>query len=104
MNKENDEMLGEQLKLIFSLIIALDIGRLNEIKEKWQDDISRYEAIGTIDGHSYFDRLNDMRARYKRLSATISLIDVFMETQNNIKSNSELGESCFLNLVKERSI
>jgi len=82
--KVGDIELAEQLKLLFGFISTLNVDRLKEFKQELENQVSNYEAIGILDGHNYFRKLDDMQARHKRIISLINLIDIFKETQNKI--------------------
>lgn len=84
MIKEEDIKLAEQMNVLFSVIKALNHERLKEFEKELRDQLGNYEAIGIIDGHNYFKKVDDMRARHDRIISLINLIDTFNNTQNNI--------------------
>jgi hypothetical protein len=81
IRKLQDYELAEQIITLSTLAISMNIDRLKEFQEDYKNEISQYEAIGIIDGHEYFNKLNKMQARYKRLVALISFITVSIETE-----------------------
>jgi oligoribonuclease NrnB/cAMP/cGMP phosphodiesterase (DHH superfamily) len=84
MYKEEDIKLAEQMNVLFSVIKALNHERLKEFEKELKDQLGQYEAIGIIDGHSYFKKVDDMRARHDRVVSLIKLIDTFNNTQSKI--------------------
>jgi hypothetical protein len=69
---------------ILEIIKCMDIDTLFKQEKDMSEYISRYEAIGIIDGLAYYEKLNRLRIMYSRLCAIVHLITVFKETQGLI--------------------
>jgi len=84
MEEERVNELAEQMKILFGFLSIIKINSLREYEVILNSQIGNYEAIGILDGHNYFKKVDDMRARYERLKALINLIDTFHNTQSKI--------------------
>jgi protein-tyrosine phosphatase len=81
---DKDTELASNLNSLFEILSILDLERLKTFKLDFENNLSQYEAIGIIDGHDYFKKLGNMKARYERLKAIINLIETFYSTQEDI--------------------
>ena len=82
--KDGDLELTSNLNSLFEILSILDLERLKEFKKDFEDNLSQYEALRIIDGHDYFKKVDDMKAKHQRLKAIINLIEIFHSTQNMV--------------------
>jgi hypothetical protein len=78
----SDIELGNIIQNFAMLASMMDLTRLKEFREEFQNQISNYEAIGIVDGHFYFIHLQTIKARFQRLDALINFIEVSKETKS----------------------
>lgn len=58
---------------------------LKEIQEILRSELAGYEAIGIMDGTSYFEKVESRKAIKKRLDGLIGLMETLEETNCKIK-------------------
>ena len=82
----SDVELGEQIKNLSMFAGVMDLERLKEFRSEFESQIGTYTAIGIVDGHAYFDKLETMQARFRRLDALINFIEVSKDTERSAQN------------------
>lgn len=97
--KESQDMIitDALLKSLVQIIQLMNYDVLKREEHRMSDNISKYEAIGIIDGLAYFEKLKNMRAIYTRLCAVNNLIQTFYDTNKNIEGEELFGPRTDLN-------
>jgi len=81
MKTETREQLKTQISIMIRLANACDLEMLQDIEKEYKNEVSRYEAIGILDGNpNYYKRLESREAYYKRIKAITNLVEVLHET------------------------
>ena len=101
---DKDELQSLAIKLESLICFAMSIDKilLEKCLNKLKKEVTQYEAIGIIDGMSYFDRLDNRKALYKRMKSILDMINVFHDTDKHIKKKEGLGESDLDRILKEK--
>lgn len=79
---------AQVMNVIFQQLSFLDMAYLQEVYKEMKNELNRYMAIGIMNGTKYLDEVKDKKARLWRLEALIKLIEVFKETQGEIKNDN----------------
>ena len=82
--KTDEKNLLSSIALTGSIALSLDLQALDDAAARLRADVSRYEAIGILDGAWFIPRLDDKRARLERLEALVNLVRVAYETAPRI--------------------
>lgn len=82
MDEQNLIIPNIQMMMLYAGTIDLNI--LKDLKEKLQADFARYEALGIVDGHAYYKKVDTKRALLQRMEAVYNLAKVVQETKDLI--------------------
>lgn len=82
MDEENLVLPNIQMMVLYAG--TTDLSSLKKLKEKLESDLARYEALGIIDGHAYWIKLDTKRALLQRMNAVCNLVKVVQENKDLI--------------------
>lgn len=82
MDEENLVLPNIQMMVLYAG--TADLSSLKKLKEKLESDLARYEALGIIDGHAYWKKLDTKRALLQRMNAVCNLVKVVQENKDLI--------------------
>jgi hypothetical protein len=78
------ELLGNQVQLLLTIVGAINLEVAIKDLADLTHELRVYEAVGIMDGNpTYFNRLEQKRARVERLQAIIRLVDVAHKTNKH---------------------
>lgn len=72
------------IQIIMLYAGSFNLEELKKYKEDLQSDLARYEALGIVDGHAYYKKLETKRALLYRMQAVYNLAMVVQETKDLI--------------------
>lgn len=79
-----EENLILNIQVIILYADNIDLAFMEEYKKKLDFDLARYEALGIVDGHAYYKKLDTKRALLQRMNAVCNLAKVVQETKDLI--------------------
>ena len=95
MSKKDNGKIKETanlIKMVFTFSNKIDLEILKEFQAHYDEQISKYEAIGFIEGHVYLNKMDMHKVKFKRLDCLIKLIETLRETNESAIQNPEKNQ------------
>jgi len=74
--------ISNQMKFLRAFLVGMDIENFRNAMDVVYRDLSQYEALGIIDGHDYFDKVEQKRNQYEFMKALQTLYEANKKITN----------------------
>lgn len=82
--EEEEKLVLPNIQMMVLYAETIDFSSLKKLKDKLDSDLARYEALGIVDGHAYYKKLDTKRALLQRMNAVCNLVKVVQENKDLI--------------------